>query len=593
MLLPLVLTGTVMAQSAPDLNAQTLRPTTDGQFTLWADDATFYDKVRPSARLLFQYLNDPLVYRSSGSEDEVDIISDLVQGDLLLGLGADRLHLGVDLPVYLVTLGEGGEGAGLGDVSADLRLGLLDPEQEVLGLALQGRVMLPTATVENALGAPGAGYEVGAIGDFRFDDTVVLLNLGTRGQPEAVLENVTLNDQVYGRLAVAQSLMDQDRAGVAGELGAHANYSAPLDNLAAVPVEGLVTGWLRFGDFVLRAGGGAGLTEGIGAPDARVLVSLGYEPPNVADRDRDGILDDTDNCVDEPEDGDGFRDQDGCPDPETLVRVRFVDEDGAPVDGVRMAVNEGQGFREMDPVRGHELHPGTYELQATAEGFVPLTSELAVPEAEEHQVTKVLVRPTGIIEVRVVGPDGRAIDARWSLDGGDRGRVGATSPQVKVRAGEHTVAATANGYRPAEVTVDLQAETTEIVEIVLVPSRVVVTTERIELRESVFFEYNKATIKPESFPLLDEVATVLAAHPEIQRLRIEGHTDERGNDAYNQKLSDSRAASVRQYLEGKGIAPERLRSIGYGESKPLNPAHNEEAWAQNRRVEMWIEERKD
>lgn len=66
MLLPLVLTATVMAQSAPDLNAQTLRPTTDGQFTLWADDATFYNKVRPSARLLFQYLNDPLVYRAAG-----------------------------------------------------------------------------------------------------------------------------------------------------------------------------------------------------------------------------------------------------------------------------------------------------------------------------------------------------------------------------------------------------------------------------------------------------------------------------------------------------------------------------------------------
>lgn len=594
MLLTLLATGTVLAQTAPDLNAQIFRPTIDGQRTLWADDATFYKSVRPSARFLFQYVNDPLVYRfDDASDEEVDIVSDVFQGDALLGLGVDRVRLGVDLPVYLVALGEGGEGAGLGDISADVKLGLLDPARNSLGLALQGKLMLPTATVETSLGSSGAGYEVGAIADFRFDDTMFLANLGTRGLPEAVLENVTLNDQVYARVAVAQSLAEQEGAGIAGEIGAHANYSAPLDNVVSLPVELMGSGWLRFGDLVLRAGAGAGVTEGIGAPDYRVMASIGYEPPNIDDRDRDTILDPVDNCIDEPEDFDGYRDGDGCPDPETLVRVRFVDEQGKAISGVRMAVDEGEGFQERDPVRGHAIHPGTYELQATVEGFVPLTTTLDVPEAEEHQVTKVMLRPTGIVEVRVVGPDGRGIDARWSLDGGDRGRVGATSPRVKVKAGEHTVRATANGYRPAEVTVDLEANSTEIVEIVLEPSRVVVTTERIELREKVFFDLNKATIKPESFPLLDDVVSVLEDHPELKRLRIEGHTDERGSDTYNQQLSDARAASVRTYLEEKGIAAARLRSIGYGETKPLDKAHNEAAWSQNRRVELWIEERSD
>ena len=76
----------------------------------------------------------------------------------------------------------------------------------------------------------------------------------------------------------------------------------------------------------------------------------------------------------------------------------------------------------------------------------------------------------------------------------------------------------------------------------LAPTKVKVTIQKIEILDKVYFETAKATIKPESFPLLDEVARVLIDYPQITKVRVEGHTDSRGNDAYNLKLSDERAA---------------------------------------------------
>src|SRR5690606_9461608 len=82
---------------------------------------------------------------------------------------------------------------------------------------------------------------------------------------------------------------------------------------------------------------------------------------------------------------------------------------------------------------------------------------------------------------------------------------------------------------------------------------VVVTDTRIELKQTIFFDTGRATIKPVSFPLLDEVAQALQDHPTI-RVRIEGHTDSQGKDAYNLRLSRQRAQAVRQYLMGRGVA---------------------------------------
>ncbi|HLU66789.1 MAG TPA: OmpA family protein, partial [Kofleriaceae bacterium] len=118
--------------------------------------------------------------------------------------------------------------------------------------------------------------------------------------------------------------------------------------------------------------------------------------------------------------------------------------------------------------------------------------------------------------------------------------------------------------------------------------RVIVTDTKIEILDKIFFEYDSDVIKKESYPILDAIVATLQGNPDILLVEIQGHTDERGSDAYNLDLSDRRAASVRRYLVEHGVAADRLQSHGYGESQPLDPAHNERAWSKNRRVEFLI-----
>ena len=116
---------------------------------------------------------------------------------------------------------------------------------------------------------------------------------------------------------------------------------------------------------------------------------------------------------------------------------------------------------------------------------------------------------------------------------------------------------------------------------------IVVKDDRIELKQTIHFATNKARILPKSFGLLNEVAQALNDLPNL-RVRIEGHTDSRGSDRYNLKLSQQRAESVRRYLIGQGIAPDRMTSEGYGETRPIEDNRTSEGRAANRRVEFHI-----
>lgn len=120
------------------------------------------------------------------------------------------------------------------------------------------------------------------------------------------------------------------------------------------------------------------------------------------------------------------------------------------------------------------------------------------------------------------------------------------------------------------------------------PARVVVTTEKIELKEKVFFETGKASIKADSNPLLDEVAAVLMSHPEVKKVVVEGHTDNRGGAASNLKLSEGRARAVRDYLVGKGVEASRLDAKGFGQTKPVADNKTAKGREANRRVELTI-----
>lgn len=106
---------------------------------------------------------------------------------------------------------------------------------------------------------------------------------------------------------------------------------------------------------------------------------------------------------------------------------------------------------------------------------------------------------------------------------------------------------------------------------------------------NIFFDYNKVNIKPESISELEEVIRFLSDNPKLA-IELSGHTDNQGNEANNQTLSENRAASVSEYLINRGIEKQRIRTVGYGSKRPLVPNTTEENRSRNRRIEFRIVE---
>ncbi|MGN6110447.1 MAG: OmpA family protein, partial [Kofleriaceae bacterium] len=119
------------------------------------------------------------------------------------------------------------------------------------------------------------------------------------------------------------------------------------------------------------------------------------------------------------------------------------------------------------------------------------------------------------------------------------------------------------------------------------PQQVQLTGDKLEILDVVYFETNKWVLLKRSNALLDNVAQVLNAHPDLA-IRVEGHTDDRGSATWNTTLSQHRAEAVVAYLVKKGVAKDRLQAQGYGPTRPIAPNDTKENQAKNRRVDFVI-----
>ncbi|MFT3692991.1 MAG: OmpA family protein [Kofleriaceae bacterium] len=249
------------------------------------------------------------------------------------------------------------------------------------------------------------------------------------------------------------------------------------------------------------------------------------------DRDGDGIKDNVDKCPDEPEDKDGFEDEDGCPDLDN-------DKDGIP-DATDKCPNEPEdkdGFEDED---------GCPDLDNDNDGLSDKVDQC--PNDPEDK-------------------DGFEDDDGCPDPDNDKDGFLDKDDKCPNEAGS------APDGCPKKYNL------------------VVVTEKKIELKQTVFFDFNKATIKSVSFALLNDVAQAMADNPKI-KVEIQGHTDSVGNDNFNLKLSQQRAESVRTYLIKRGIDSGRMVPKGYGENVPIADNRTDAGRSQNRRVEFVITER--
>ena len=111
------------------------------------------------------------------------------------------------------------------------------------------------------------------------------------------------------------------------------------------------------------------------------------------------------------------------------------------------------------------------------------------------------------------------------------------------------------------------------------------TQEKPSLFEDIHFDFDKSFIREDAKPALQRVADYLKKNPGASTV-IEGHCDERGTAEYNLALGERRAASAKSYLVSLGVKGGALSTVSFGKEKPVDPGHNEEAWAKNRRAHI-------
>ena len=252
-------------------------------------------------------------------------------------------------------------------------------------------------------------------------------------------------------------------------------------------------------------------------------------PPPPADTDGDGLTDDVDQCVNEPEDMDGFQDEDGCPD---------ADNDG---DGVADAADDCDA--EPEDVDGFADEDGCPDPDNDGDGL-PDTEDKCPGEAED--------RDNFQDEDGCPDPDN---DGDGVVDAADQ-----CPDQLE----------TPNGYQDSDGCPDD------------VPKAVKRFTGVIK---GITFRSNSDVILRSSNRTLDAAVKVLQEYPDL-KLEIQGHTDDIADDDYNMELSQRRADAVKAYFVGKGIDEARLIAKGFGETQPVVAKKTRAARAKNRRVEF-------
>jgi len=235
-----------------------------------------------------------------------------------------------------------------------------------------------------------------------------------------------------------------------------------------------------------------------------------------------------------------------------------------------------------------EVPTGPIEINVEKEGYFTYSLTATIRENEVSSIdvplTPSLIRSiiTGKVTDRKTGAP---LAAEIIFEGAPTGPV-KTDPQTgiyrqELPVGTYNATVKAEGYITQTLPVILEKDKVTEKNFSLVSVGMSITLK-------VLFDFNKATIKPESYRVLDEAAQILKDNPKIS-VEIQGHTDNIGSDAYNQKLSERRAQAVANYFIAQhGIDPKRLKAVGYGESRPIASNDTEEGRALNRRVEFVI-----
>jgi OOP family OmpA-OmpF porin len=548
-------TGAVHAQPTTPKSSgfavDRFEPSERGSEWFVLDTLDMRGKVRPALGVVAEYAWKPLVFYDADGKE----VRALIKAQTFVHFGVslvlvDRLRLAVNLPIA-VTDGNTGvldgvrftaaDGTSVGDLrfSADLRL--FGEYGDAITMALGASVYAPTGDRDKYTGDGKVRLSphlllAGDLGPF-----IYAARVGFNYRPQAGdFAGSAIGSEFFWGLSAGFRVADK-RLVIGPEVygstvvenGAFSSHGSPTEILFGLH-------YLLPGDFRLGAGAGPGLNKAFGSPQARVVGSLEWAPqpepppppppPPPGDRDHDGIIDPEDACPDEP----GVRSSDpkknGCP---------LRDRDGDHIYDDDDACPDEPGVRSNDPAKnGCPVRDRDGDGIPDEDDACP---DLAGPPNEDPQKNGCPdTDDDGIIDPQDACP---TIPGPPNEDPKKNG-----CPAARIEKGQ------------------------------------------IRILEQVQFAFGSDRILHQSDTILTAVLKIVEEHPNITKISIEGHTDNKGSAKYNKDLSRRRAASVRKWLVMHGVDDSRLTSIGYGFERPLSDNATEEGRQENRRVEFHIVE---
>jgi outer membrane protein OmpA-like peptidoglycan-associated protein len=535
--------------------------------------------LTPHFMVVGDYAHNPLLV-STAKTDKV--AGAVVGSQLFLHVNAtvalwNRINVNVNVPVAVQQSGDNpGSGAQafvspstaqIGDLRVGARLRIFGDYADPFQLAIGGSLWLPT-------GSAGAFVSDGKVRGMphvivggRGEYLVWSFMAGMEFRPSHQFASVAQGSMVRLGGGMGFVIGKEKRL----QIGPEVNVALTVDDVSARTsnVEALLDARYRVvNDFEVGLGAGPGLSKGIGTPDFRGVVMLAYTPRQKEstvvppkDRDRDGIFDPQDACPDEPGLPNTDPKKNGCPPPKDSDRDGVLDMyDACPME---------PGLPNQDPTKNgcpprdrdkdtifDEVDacpdvPGVANQDAAKNGCPPDTDEDGIPD-DKDACPKVK---------GVASPDPKQNGCPPDTDGDGIPDDKDACPNEK---GKPNTDPKKNGC----------------------PNSVRVVDSQVVILEQVQFDTGKATIKPVSEQLLDEVAAVVKEHPEFLRLEVQGHTDSAGSKALNRKLSQARAEAVKNALIGRGIAESRLTARGYGPDQPIGNNKTADGRQTNRRVQF-------
>jgi OOP family OmpA-OmpF porin len=576
----LVVTGETCFAQGRGFAVNRFDPSERGSDWFVLDSIDLRGHLRPAIGLVGDWGYKPLVlYDASGNEK-----SAVVEHQVFVHLGGslvlwDRVRAGVNIPIALYQTGDAptskgttfpDPGTSFGDIrlAADLRL--LGQHGDAFNSAIGFALYLPTGSRDQFTGDGTVRFapRISVAGDVAIFTYAARIGLDYRPLTEKI-DTTSLGTEMTIGASAGLRLGEKKRLLLGPEVFGSTTTNDSAFEKRTTPLEGLLGGHYSAGDFRFGAGVGTGLTRGLGTPVLRTVLSAEWVPDVDKDSDGDHIMDREDACPKEPgvrttnprtngcplpapppaapkdRDADGITDdQDACPD---VPGIASTDpkKNGCPPD------RDGDGV--YDNVDACPDIAGVRSDDPAKNGCPPDRDGDGVPDAED------------------ACPDVAGVkDADPKKNGCPPDRDGDTI----------TDAADACPDNPGPADPDPAKNGCPLARI---------EGGQVKISEQVKFITGSADILRDSDPLLTAVGTILKDHPELTKVRIEGHTDNRGSAAMNKNLSEKRAAAVAKWLTTFGIEKKRLTAKGFGLERPIDTNESDSGRTNNRRVEFHIE----